>query len=258
MTSQLSNMNKLAESILITGANRGIGLELIRQIAASHNPKNLFAVCRNPNDASELKQLADIHSSITILQLSDVRDYASYDSLSDEVEKRVGDNGLNVLINNAGVSPKGQSLNDVTPQQMAETFEINAISPLMLVKKFRPLLEKAASASPSSPLSCSRSAIINISTQMGSISDNGIGSFYSYRSSKAALNMITKSLSIDLQPAGVLVACIHPGWVQTDMGSSRAPMSVQDSARQILDVLMAMGPDKNGAFVNYANKIIPW
>jgi len=249
----------IAETILITGANRGIGLELVRQLTAPHSvSKTVFAVCRNPHEAPELQKLAKERSTIKVLELKDVRKYQDYANLTKQVDAVVEERGLNLLINNAGVSPRGQSLEELTPEQMTETFEINSVAPLMLTKAFLPLLERAAAGNKSKPLSCARSAVINVTSQMGSIADNGSGSFYAYRSSKAALNIITKSLSIDLNPSGILVTCLHPGWVQTDMGGKRAPMKLEDCGKRILQTLSKLGEKENGAFVNYDNKTLPW
>ena len=142
----------------------------------------------------------------------------------------VQEHGLNVLVNNAGINiRKFKGLENVTVDDMTASFATNTIGPLMLTQSLLPLLKRAASRTSSKPLGWERAAVINMSSNLGSISANDIGSFYPYRCSKTALNAVTKSLSIDLLKDGIIACSVHQGWVYTDMGGSKAPVSVDNS-----------------------------
>ncbi|KAH3819618.1 hypothetical protein DPMN_121357 [Dreissena polymorpha] len=150
---------------------------------------------------------------------------------------------------------------------MAKVYEINAIGPLMVVKSFLPLLKQAASVDPAAPLSCNRAAIINISTSLASISGNtsigfhGITSgFYGYRASKAALNMITTNMSLDLKNDGILATAIHPGWVKTDMGGPNALIDTVTSVTRVMAVMGKLqGEEGTGKFYNGDNgELLGW
>lgn len=246
-----------ARSVFITGANRGIGLEFVKQLLGlSQPPKHLFATCRNPDSAKELNELAAGNPSIHVHKF-DAVDYDSYPSIVQWVEKIVGEEGLNVLINNAGQYNKGD-LASVTPEGMRSDYELNAIAPLMLSRAFQPLLKKAASASTIPSLDCSKAAIINITSKMGSIDDNTSGGSYTYRSSKAAQNMVTKGLSIDLRPDEVIVLALHPGWVVTDMGGKNALIDTKTCVAGLLKVMSEQKEADSGKFITYQGIVVPW
>nr|CAD7450131.1 unnamed protein product [Timema bartmani] len=124
---------------------------------------------------------------------------------------------------------------------------------------FLPLLKKAASQNPSLPFGVSRAAVVNMSSILGSITLNKKeGGFYPYRASKSALNAVTRSLSVDLKPDGIMALSLHPGWVKTDMGGASAPLSVQESATAIVRTLQSLGEKQNGAFLQFDGKELPW
>nr|XP_009688686.1 PREDICTED: uncharacterized oxidoreductase C663.09c-like [Struthio camelus australis] len=163
-------MAALAQSILVTGSNRGIGLELVRQLAASPQaPQHIFATCRDPDGLSgkALRKLAARHPSIKLVQLDTVS-LPSIQGAVQAVESHLKGQGLNLLINNAGVSSHA-TLQSVDSQEMLSAFTTNVIGPLQVTKEFLPLLEKAAKGLGKEGLSCSRAAIINVSTKVGSI-----------------------------------------------------------------------------------------
>ncbi|XP_018566423.1 uncharacterized protein LOC108907291 [Anoplophora glabripennis] len=246
------------KSILITGCNRGLGLGLIKCLVKDINsPKNIIATCRNKSKAQELNDIAAQNKNVHILEL-DVTNTNTFDSFACEIEKIVADNGLNVLFNNAGYSPKSTRINAVKTEQMMETYAVNVVGPLMLTKVLLPLLKRAADVNQNQTFGSSRSAVINMSSVLGSIGLNDIGGVYPYRCSKAAINMATKSLSIDLKKDGILVACIHPGWVKTDMGGSNAPMDVETSATGMIQIIRNLSETHNGGFYQWDGKQLEW
>ncbi|KAK7080593.1 hypothetical protein SK128_002567 [Halocaridina rubra] len=248
----------LSGKILITGSNRGLGLEFVNQLAKCNNsPEMIIATCRKPEEAMDLQTLANTHKNIHVTKL-DVANEASYGSFVDHVKDLVGSTGINLLVNNAGYAPKSTRINMVKWEQMQETLLINTIAPLMITKALLPLLTAAASKSCIDGFSVNKAAVINMSSVLGSISANAQGGLYPYRASKAALNAITKSLSLDLQHQYILVASIHPGWVQTDMGGKNAPLTPQESISEIVKTLSKFNEEHNGGFYQYDGKQIQW
>ncbi|RMC09189.1 hypothetical protein DUI87_14196 [Hirundo rustica rustica] len=268
-------MAALARSVLVTGSNRGIGLELVRQLAASPRPpQHIFATCRDPKGprgkvsvgtgngmvlSQALQELAAQHSSIKLVQLDTVN-LPSIQGAMRAVGYHLKDQGLNLLINNAGISSHA-TLRSLDSREMLNVFATNVVGPLQVVKEFLPLLEQAAKSTGKEGLSCSRAAVINISTKLGSI---GLclrvpeAPMYPYRASKAAQNMVTRCLAAELQDKGILCVAIHPGWVKTDMGTEEAPLTVEHSVRGILTVLASLSQDTSGAFLDWEGNSLPW
>lgn len=245
-------------SVLITGSNRGIGLEFCKQLLSHSNPPVVIATCRNPDAAQDLQALAQNNSNLHILKL-DVVDFNSYETFASKVKNIVGEKGLNVLINNAGISRgKKESLSEMNVKDMTDIYVTNTVAPVMMIKTLRPLLKQAADANKDFPMGWSRSAVINISSGLGSVSNNTFGGFLEYRESKAALNMAERSLALELGPEGILILNIHPGWVQTDMGTSAADLTVKDSVGSMLKVLYGLKPEQHGTFVQWEGKVLPW
>ncbi|XP_047484053.1 C-factor-like isoform X1 [Penaeus chinensis] len=248
----------LSRSVLVTGSNRGLGLELVKQISASLTPPEvIIAACRDRDKATSLQEVAEKHQNVHIVKL-DVSDEASYKTFFEDVEKIVSPTGLSLLINNAGIAPKSTRINMVKWKQMMDTFSVNTVAPLMLTKTLRTLLTMAASQTQGNTLSVRRAAVINMSSILGSIAENDQGGLYPYRASKAALNAITKSLSIDLRGSNILVTSIHPGWVKTDMGGKNAPLTIEESISAIINTLHILNEEHNGEFVQYDGKKLPW
>ncbi|XP_068267483.1 C-signal-like [Nyctibius grandis] len=252
-------------SVLVTGANRGIGLGLVQHFLGMPNPPEwVFAGCRDPKGqrAQELQNLASKHPNLVIVPL-EVTDPASIKASAAKVGEKVGGSGLNLLINNAAIA-KLNSLDTETLETMTQTYTTNTIGPLLLSQAFLPLLKKAAQGSPGSALSCSKAAIVNISTSGGSITSPygwELMPFLSYRCSKAALNMLTKCQSLGYREHGVLCVALHPGWVQTDMGGSAGhtpPVTVEDSVRGMLKVLSSLSEKDTGTFLDWEGKVVPW
>ncbi|XP_049786928.1 C-factor [Schistocerca cancellata] len=245
------------KSILITGCNRGLGLGLVNKLVQRNSLKNLIATCRNPQTAKDLNEIASCHKNVHILKF-DVKDFNSYGEFSKSVADIVGEEGLNVLINNAGVSSKFTRVNLVKYEQMMENFTVNTVAPLMLTKALLPLLKQAAQKNSAETFGVKKAAVINMSSVLGSIADNKQGGFYPYRSSKAALNAITRSLCFDLAADNILVVSMHPGWVKTDMGGTNAPLTVEQSVGNIVETLLKLDKSHNGCFIQYDGKQLPW
>ncbi|XP_061449859.1 C-signal-like [Rhineura floridana] len=255
-------MAPLAHSILVTGSNRGIGMELVRQLVEMTDPpEHIFATCRNPDGprGKALHDLADKHPNIHVVQL-EVEDQSSVKAAVPVVESHLKGKGLNLLINNAGRNSCTLLLEDVDQQDMLSDFSTNVAGPIIVVKEFLPLLKRAATETTTEELSCRKAAIINVSSLIGSIGgfDVSVPPMYSYRSSKAALNMITICLSVELKKDGILCTSVHPGWVKTDMGTEKAPLTVQCSVQGILKVLANLSSSSTGAFLDWKGNSIPW
>ncbi|XP_061863556.1 C-signal-like [Colius striatus] len=259
-------MGELAvHSVLVTGANRGIGLGLVQHfLGLPKPPKWVFAGCRDPKGqrAQELQRLASKHPNLLILAL-EVTDPASVKAAAARVGEHVGGSGLTLLINNAGMA-KINSIDAETQEDMTQVYTTNTIGPMLMGQAFLPLLKKAAQASPGSGLSCSKAAIINMSSIAGSIQEMfvwNLGHVVSYRCSKAALNMLTRCQSLGYREHGILCVTLHPGWVQTDMGDAgtkTAPLTVDDSVRGMLKVLSSVSEKDTGTFLDWEGKVVPW
>ncbi len=224
-------------SALITGANRGIGLAFARSFAA--DGWRVYGCCRQPDKARELKDLA---GEVTVHRL-DVTDGLQVAGLARELAGQPVD----ILLNNAGIYGSrtgfGETEFDVWPQ----VFQVNVMAPLRLAERF---VEQVAQSE--------RKLIVYISSRMGSIGENSSGGGYVYRSSKAALNMVAKSLSIDLAGRGITVVMFHPGWVQTDMGGSNAAVTAGESVAGMRAVIERLTSADNGRFFTHDGGEIPW
>lgn len=228
-------------TVLITGANRGLGLEFCRQYA--DKDWNVIACCRNPEQASELKKLGQRFSSIQIETL-DVADFNQIDSLS----KKLSDTSIDVLINNAGVyGDHSNGFGKLDYQAWLNTLIINTQAPVKMAEAFLPQIQRG-----------NNKLIVNISSLMGSVSDNDSGGSILYRSSKAALNAAMKSLSIDLKNKDIGVLIFHPGWVKTDMGGANALIDATTSVGGMSALIANFTLSQSGAFIKYDGKPMPW
>ena len=201
------------QNVLITGAGRGLGLEFARRFAAAG--AHVHATVRDLANADDLRALGD---SVTI-HTCDVRSHAHVEALAD----LLGDTPLDVLVNNAGILlNRGDIFGSIDLDVFEEVLRVNTISPI-----------RVAQALAHNVAASEKRLIVNISSRMGSISEGGSGA-YSYRTSKAALNMAMTTIARDLKAQGVTVIVVHPGWVRTDMGGSSAPRSVGKGAASIV------------------------
>jgi len=250
----------MLSSVLITGCNRGIGLELVKQfLKLDSPPKHLIATYRNPNKSEELLELTKQNSSLHAMEF-DVTDYAAHEKFVTAVDTVLGEAGLNLLINNAGILPQNRDLISVQPEDMRAAFETNCVAPLFLTRALLPLLQRAADAGQAGgvELGVGRAAVVQMSTAVASIAENSGGGTYAYRCSKAALNMAMKSLSVDLTGKGILVMAMHPGWVLTEMGGPNAQISTETCCSTMLQTLAQLSEKDHGSFLRYNNTVIPW
>jgi NAD(P)-dependent dehydrogenase (short-subunit alcohol dehydrogenase family) len=222
-------------TVLITGANRGLGLEFARQLDSLGY--TVIGTARKPARATELKELG-----VRVEQL-DVADAESVTGLAERLDGLP----IDILINNAGFFDRSnRTLAEVEFDVMARTLEVNALGPLRVARALLPNLEAG-----------SRRTIVNITSQMGSIENNG-GSYYSYRASKSALNQLMVTLARELEEQDYTVVLMHPGWVRTDMGGSGATLSPEESVTGMLQVIGGLTTGDSGRFLDYSGKELPW
>ena len=204
--------------ILVTGANRGLGIEFVKQYLK--RGENVVATCRKPDEAINLKKLHEKYIySLKVVKLN-VTDQISVDKSFNEVKNDIS--ALDILINNAGIISGGKSryhaLGKLYTENIVDVFAINSIAPVLIMERYLPLLKKG-----------NNPKVINISSRMGSVSLKTSTSTYSYDASKAALNMFTKALSYRLVKDNIIMLALHPGWVQTRMGTDKAPLAPEKS-----------------------------
>ena len=228
-------------TILVTGANRGLGIEFVEQYLNEGN--DVIATYRNENSSMDLIEMGNERSNLKLLQL----DVSSNKSLNSFAEN-LGDSPIDIFINNAGVyGPRNSSFGNVDEENWIPAIKINAIAPILLTQLIIKNIRSGADKK-----------LIFITSKMGSIDDNKGGGAYVYRSSKTALNAVVKSLSVDLENEGIVVALIHPGWVKTDMGGPNALIDKDTSVRGMTEVISNLDISSTGNFYNYDGSIIPW
>ncbi|RKQ72777.1 SDR family oxidoreductase [Oceanibaculum indicum] len=223
-------------TVLITGANRGIGLEFARQYAA--DGWKVIATARDPGKAGELKAVPGVQ-----VEALEVTDDASVAALAAKLK----DVKIDVLLNNAGISgPRGFAIGEWDFKAWEEVMVVNSIAPLRVAQAFLPHVEAS-----------DRKIMAFISSRMGSITLNGGGSAF-YRSSKTALNMAVSCLALELKDRGVTCAVFHPGWVKTDMGGAGADITTGESVTGLRKVIGGLDIGKTGKFFNYDGAEFPW
>jgi NAD(P)-dependent dehydrogenase (short-subunit alcohol dehydrogenase family) len=232
----------MTDKVLITGANRGIGLEMARQYAA--DGWRVYACCRQPERAPALSRLAaDTAGRLSIHPL-DVTNAAQVAALP----AVLGDDSLDLLINNAGIYGQDDAgFGNTDVAAWLRTFEVNAIAPLKIMEA----LVDAVARSRRRVMAC-------VSSKMGSMADNRSGGSYVYRSSKAALNAVVMSAAVDLRHRGIAVVALNPGWVKTDMGGPNAEITVTQSVTALRALLDRVGPADSGRFIDVDGSTIPW
>lgn len=230
-------------SILITGANRGLGLEMTKQYL--QEGWQVIACCRSPSKASALIDLeTKSKGQLRLLEL-DVNDASTIASLPSLIQNQP----IDILINNAGIlrTLNRENLNHISPEEWLESFRVNTIAPALIAKSL------------SGPIAAGQQKIIvNLSSHLGSISLVSDPIYLLYGSSKAALNYVTKSLAIELRTSGIIVISIHPGWVKTDMGGEKAQLMPAESVAGIKKLLKNLTLKQSGSFYDYSGKIIPY
>lgn len=229
-----------AKHWVVTGASRGIGLEMVKQLLQAD--EQVTALARNTTSAKSLQSLLlEYPARFRVLEADVTKDLDL-----DRAVKVLNGEKVDVLINNAGVYQKGDgSFQSMDPKVVEQTFLVNSLGPMKVTKAFLPLLRKSANPT-----------IANITSLMGSIADNSSGGSVAYRMSKAALNMFTKTLALEFDDAVVL--SLHPGWVKTDMGGSHAPIEIAESAKGLLNVIRSSKREASGRFFNFKGDSLPW
>lgn len=234
------------ERIFISGANRGIGLEFVRQYL-SRETTLVFAGCRDLKKADALRQLQTLSPQRLVIIPLDVTDAVSIAQASQTIREHT--DSLDLLINNAGIQlgDHQQTFENITVETMLDVFRVNSVAPLMLIKSLFDLLHKG-----------SKLRLVNITSEMASLETRDYGGQYAYCTSKAALNMITRALAVDLKSKGIISICLDPGWVQTDMGGQDAELTPQESVRGMMRVIDGLNERDNGSFLRWNGDLHRW
>jgi NAD(P)-dependent dehydrogenase (short-subunit alcohol dehydrogenase family) len=224
-------------TVLVTGANRGLGLEFAR--AYARDGWRVIAACRNPGDCADLDK---VPGDVEIHRL-DVVDHRAIDALA----RTLAGQPIDVLMNNAGViGPKAQSFGSIDYAGWADTLSVNALAPVKMCESFADHVARSE-----------RKVMVAITSQMGSIADGGSG-YYAYRTSKAALNMAMRSVAADLAGKGVKVAVFHPGWARTRMGGRGASVEPADAIAGIREIVERLTAADSGSFFHYQGHKLAW
>jgi len=222
---------------VITGANRGLGLEFAKQLLASGH--TIIAGVRHPEN------MDFDHEQMTVFQL-DVASTTSVETFATNVKSSVA--SIDVLVNNAGrMDGRWQSLEEVDPDLSLEVLNVNTIGPLRVSQALWPLLQGEK-----------QTKVANISSLMGSIDDCMSGRSYAYRTSKTGLNMITKILAVEGKLDNITVTSYHPGWAKTDMGGERAPVPASVSVQGLIGLIDQQTTERSGRFFEYTGEELPW
>ena len=226
---------------LVTGANRGLGLEMTRQLLARGD--RVVAACRHPGRALDLTRLAGVYPGHLHVMPLDLAEARSIGELARQVEAL--DLDIELLINNAGLLVSGERFGGIEAKALRDSFAVNAEGPFLLTQALAPLL-------------CEQAKVVNLSTGLGSIARTDSLYSPSYSISKSALNMATKLLSIALHDAGVTVISLSPGWVRTDMGGAGAPLAPEASVASMLRVIDGLKTSDSGRFLTETGETMPW
>ncbi len=239
-------------TVLVTGANRGIGFALTKAYAATG--ATVWATCPDPSDAAELLALSKENPSVEVFTL-DITDKDSIAALAKQLNGRT----LDVLVNNAGIisgssAPiTGMTLDEtqifgsIDPCAWEKVLRTNTIGPVMVTQGLFSLFEKSKVRK-----------IVMISSRMGSLNDNLDPDYIAYSSSKTALNVAMKNLAQRLMPEGYIVVSVNPGWVKTRMGGDQANLEPEESAARLLRVISGLRPEQTGRFLNHTGEVIAW
>ncbi|NXC97284.1 DHB2 dehydrogenase, partial [Certhia familiaris] len=253
-------------SVLLTGCDGGLGLGLLKGLLELPSPpRHLFAACLDPQGKvgrALVGHLARGHQPVPrpSCPLADVTDPNSIKAAVGKVREEVGSAGLNLLINNTGTTRRS-TLATETAENMSLVYTTNTIGPLQTSQGFLPLLKEASEAEGQREMSCSRAAIINISSILGSIE---VAEAWEerqdicYRCSKAALNMLTKCLALEYGSSGILCVSVDPGRVTPPLEQGMGPVTVEESVRGVLQLLAQLSATSNGTFWDWRGQRLPW
>lgn len=226
-------------TVIITGANRGLGLEFARQYTA--DGWRVIATVRNPDQATELRTVPGV--TIHRLDVGDPGDITAFAA-------GLGDGAVDLLINNAGIMgppPARQNRDVLDTDGWQETLRINGLAPVLVTLALAGHLARAA-----------RPVVATVSSQLGSIASNTTSGYYAYRMSKAAVNMGMRNLALDLADRQIAVVILHPGWVQTDMGGPQAPLTPSESVGGMRQVISGIDMSRTGQFLDYSGAPVAW
>jgi NAD(P)-dependent dehydrogenase (short-subunit alcohol dehydrogenase family) len=227
-------------TILVTGANRGIGLEFVRQYA--NDGAKVIACAREPDQATALKELAEKHRQIEIRAL-DTSDFKACDALG----KHLAAGPIDILINNAGTyGPTRQGADEMDFEGWAYTFAVNTMGPLALSQALHENLKRSR-----------EKKLVTVTSGMASTATTE-GGYLAYRASKAAVNNVMRNLSVDWRKDGIIVAVLSPGWVRTDMGGAGAPLSPEQSVTGMRQVIAGLTKADSGKFLTWQGQERPW
>lgn len=229
----------MGRTVCITGANRGLGLGFTRDFL--RRGWTVAATCRTPGEAVELRELQEEYGELLLIVQCDVTSGESVREMARVVAGRIP--ALDILVNNAGVLPDDDSIEIVQEDVLLSTFNINVAGPVRITQALLPLVRLGR-----------EKKIIHISTEMGSIGSNKRGGAYSYRISKAALNMLMKNLSLELYSEGIVSMALHPGWAQTDMGGVNATVPVELSIRGMMELIGNATLQESGRVFDYTGR----
>ncbi len=224
------------QTVVVTGANRGLGLEFCRQLTAAGAA--VIATARDPEAAAELRQVAPAR-----VEALDVTDAASVAAFAGAL----GETRVDVLINNSGMGGAGTGIAALDLDEVARFFAVNSLGPLRVTQALAPHLLRGG-----------RRTVVQISSNMGSIANNVQGGYYGYRASKTALNSLNRTLARELAGKGFVCVALHPGWVRTEMGGREAPLTPEESVRDLLAVVAELTAEHNGGFFDHTGAALPW
>lgn len=227
---------------LITGSNRGLGLEFVRQLLARGD--RVFATCRQPDEATELHNLREQYPDRLTIVALDVADAGTLDPAYEAV--RAETDGLELLVNNAGLGGLSEDFGSFEQDAMLRRFAVNAVGPVLVLQRFIDLLRAGEGAK-----------VVNLSSGVASLAQ-AEGRNHTYSASKTALNMYTRSLSFALKDEGIPMIAIDPGWVKTDMGGPDAWITPDESISGMLRVIDNLTRDQAGMYLHYTGSEIPW
>jgi NAD(P)-dependent dehydrogenase (short-subunit alcohol dehydrogenase family) len=229
-------------SVLITGANRGLGLEFATQYLSAD--WQVYATCRQPESAEALQALARSRKERLEILAMDVTSAPTIAQAAAAMRGRT----IDVLLNGAGIiGEPGQRTGKVDYANWAQVLDVNTMGPLRVTEAF---LESVARSD--------RKLVVTITSGLGSLADNTSGGAIAYRSSKAAVNMVMRSVAIDVAERGVASVVVNPGWVRTDMGGANAPLTPAESVSALRKLIETLGVQQSGKFFNYDGREYPW
>lgn len=239
---------------MVTGANRGIGLELVTRMS-SLDTEVVIACSRTMS--AELEELVKVQENVHHFPL-EITSQESVDAAFESISALLGGKGINVLINNAAILIQSDCVSTTSSESYTEAFNVNVVGTHRVTMKFAPLLYQAAEQCSDNEIGCNRAFCLNVSTAVGSIANTSSPFHSAYRVSKAGLNMLTKCMALEFIEKGVLCCGVHPGWVQTNMGGPNALISAGTCVDDLMEVLTKATKDHNGLLLRNKLEVMPF